>query len=266
MPSEPAARRPRRTAAAILRKLPGPAPTADEHLLERQPRQAAAFIHTDTWRALRIQAEFVRGFDALAELGPAVSVFGSARIGPRHADYRAARDLGAALAQRGLAVITGGGPGVMEAANRGAAEAGGVSVGCNIELPFEQDLNRYVNLGIEFRYFFVRKTMFVKYAEAFIIFPGGLGTLDELFEALTLLQTGKIRRFPVILYGTKYWKGLLEWIRVALLEGRMISPEDLDLEVTDDINRCVDLVVEHLPGGGKKAAPTPAHPAKADAQ
>jgi uncharacterized protein (TIGR00730 family) len=265
MPSEPAARRPRR-APAILRKKQGPAPTADEHLLARQPREAAGFIHTDTWRALRIQAEFVRGFDALAELGPAVSVFGSARIGPRHSDYRAARDLGAALARRGLAVITGGGPGVMEAANRGAAEAGGVSVGCNIELPFEQDLNRYVNLGIEFRYFFVRKTMFVKYAEAFIIFPGGLGTLDELFEALTLLQTGKIRRFPVILYGTGYWSGLLEWIRVALLERRMISPEDLDLEVTDDVDRCVDVVVEHLPGRGKNSAPTPAHPAKADAQ
>jgi len=181
-------------------------------------------------------------------LGPAVSVFGSARVSSRNPDYRAAMALGRALAQAGLAVITGGGPGIMEAANRGASEAGGISVGCNIELPFEQDLNRYVNLGIEFRYFFVRKTMFVKYAEAFIIFPGGLGTLDELFEALTLVQTGKIRRFPVILYGSKYWSGLIDWIRGELRERAMISPEDLDLfVVTDDIDHAVKVVLENLP-------------------
>jgi len=222
--------------------------TADEHLLERQPKHGDGFIHTDTWRALRIQAEFVEGFDALAELGPAVSVFGSARVGARNPDYRAARALGRALAASGLAVITGGGPGIMEAANRGASEAGGVSVGCNIELPYEQDLNRFVNLGIEFRYFFVRKTMFVKYAEAFIIFPGGLGTLDELFEALTLVQTGKIRRFPVILYGTKYWSGLVDWIRDQLLEREMISAGDLDLfVVTDDIEQAVQVVLDNLP-------------------
>jgi uncharacterized protein (TIGR00730 family) len=222
-------------------------PTADEHLLERQPERNRGFIHTDTWRALRIQAEFVEGFDALAELGPAVSVFGSARVSARNPDYRAARALGRALAASGLAVITGGGPGIMEAANRGASEAGGVSVGCNIELPYEQDLNRYVNLGIEFRYFFVRKTMFVKYAEAFIMFPGGLGTLDELFEALTLVQTGKIRRFPVILYGTKYWSGLVDWIRDQLLEHEMISAEDLDLfVVTDHIDHAVKVVLENL--------------------
>jgi uncharacterized protein (TIGR00730 family) len=222
-------------------------PTADEHLLERQPPRTDGFTHTDTWRALRIQAEFVEGFDALAELGPAVSVFGSARVSARNPDYRAARALGRALAASGLAVITGGGPGIMEAANRGASEAGGVSVGCNIELPYEQDLNRYVNLGIEFRYFFVRKTMFVKYAEAFIMFPGGLGTLDELFEALTLVQTGKIRRFPVILYGTKYWSGLVDWIRDQLLEHEMISAEDLDLfVVTDHIDHAVKVVLENL--------------------
>ncbi len=237
----------RRAGRVALPQRPGPVPTADEHLLERQPERNRGFIHTDTWRALRIQAEFVEGFDALAELGPAVSFFGSARVSARNPDYRAARALGRALAESGLAVITGGGPGIMEAANRGASEAGGVSVGCNIELPFEQDLNRYVNLGIDFRYFFVRKTMFVKYAEAFIIFPGGLGTLDELFEALTLVQTGKIRRFPVILYGSKYWSGLVDWIRDQVLEHEMISAEDLDLfVVTDDIDHAVRVVLENL--------------------
>ena len=248
MPSKPKGDGWRRAGRVALPQQTGRLPTADEHLLERQPRRTEGFIHTDTWRALRIQAEFVEGFDALAELGPAVSVFGSARVSSRNPDYRAAMALGRALAQAGLAVITGGGPGIMEAANRGASEAGGISVGCNIELPFEQDLNRYVNLGIEFRYFFVRKTMFVKYAEAFIIFPGGLGTLDELFEALTLVQTGKIRRFPVILYGSKYWSGLIDWIRGELRERAMISPEDLDLfVVTDDIDHAVKVVLENLP-------------------
>ena len=241
-------------------------PTADQHLLQRQPG-ADAFTHTDTWRALRIQAEFVEGFDALADVGPAVSVFGSARIGASHPDYRAARRLGKALAKAGLAVITGGGPGVMEAANRGAAEAGGVSVGCNIELPFEQDLNPYVNLGIEFRYFFVRKTMFVKYAEAFVIFPGGFGTLDELFEAVTLVQTSKIRRFPVILYRAAYWQGLLDWLRQATLGERYVSPEDLDLlQVTDDIDDIVSIVMAELSSGADVAAGPPAAPHKADAQ
>ena len=257
MPSDRETDRRHRAGRVVIQQQPGRAETADEHLLEHQPELDASFIHTDTWRALRIQAEFVEGFDALAELGPAVSVFGSARIGPRNADYRAARALGAALAKSGLAVITGGGPGVMEAANRGANEAGGVSVGCNIELPFEQELNQYVNLGIEFRYFFVRKTMFVKYAEAFIIFPGGLGTLDELFEALTLVQTGKIRRFPVILFGTQYWSGLLDWMRVELLTRRMISPEDLDLVVvTDDIDHAVAVVLEQLSRRGKRSTAT----------
>jgi uncharacterized protein (TIGR00730 family) len=235
--------------------------TEDRQFLERGTLPPE-FLESDPWRVLRIQAEFVEGFDALAELGPAVSVFGSARVTSRNPDYRAARALGRALAEAGLAVITGGGPGIMEAANRGASEAGGTSVGCNIELPFEQDLNRYVNLGIEFRYFFVRKTMFVKYAEAFIIFPGGLGTLDELFEALTLVQTGKIRRFPVILYGSRYWSGLIEWIRGELLEREMISSEDLDLfVVTDDIDHAVKVVLDNLPRAKRPVRGTKARPA-----
>jgi uncharacterized protein (TIGR00730 family) len=220
-------------------------PTADQHLLEST---RADFIHTDTWRALRIQSEFVRGFDELAEIGPAVSVFGSARVTPRHRDYAAARRLGAAFARAGLAVITGGGPGIMEAANRGAAEAGGLSVGCNIELPYEQSINAYANVRIEFRYFFVRKTMFVKYAEGFVIFPGGFGTLDELFEAVTLVQTGKIKRFPVVLYGRKYWSGMIDWLRSEVVAGGMVSPEELDLlVVTDDLEEIVDVILEHLP-------------------
>jgi uncharacterized protein (TIGR00730 family) len=243
-----------------------PGATADQHLLVRVPA-SAEFIHTDTWRTLRIQAEFVEGFDAMAGIGPAVTVFGSARVGPNHRTYRAARSMGQALARRGLAVITGGGPGVMEAANRGAQEAGGLSVGCNIELPFEQELNPYVDLGIEFRYFFVRKTMFIKYAEAFIIFPGGFGTLDELFESLTLVQTGKINHFPVILFDSAYWKGLIDWLGRDVLGQGKISPEDMSLlHLTDDVEEAVQVVVDFLttsprnqPGGG-------AEPSKADAQ
>ena len=237
--------------------------TADEHLLERRSTE---FLHSDTWRTLRIQAEFVKGFDALAEIGPAISIFGSARLKPSHPTCKAARALGRALADRGVAVITGGGPGVMEAANRGAAEAGGTSVGLNIELPMEQRLNRYVNLGIDFRYFFVRKTMFVKYAEGFVIFPGGLGTLDELFEALTLVQTEKILKFPVILYDSAYWRGLLSWLSDPVMAEHKISPEDLALfTVTDDIDEVVDLVVRYAlepvePG------PRPSRPEKGDAQ
>ena len=194
--------------------------TADQRLLQ-QPAQD--FTHTDAWRTLRIQAEFVEGFDALARLGPAVTVFGSARLDQDHPTCQAAQRLGAAMAQRGIAVITGGGPGVMEAVNRGAFDAGGVSVGCNIELPHEQKLNPYVNLGVEFRYFFVRKTMFVKYANAFIIFPGGFGTLDELFESLTLVQTGKVERFPVVLYGRAYWQELFDWLRDTLCPSHDLS-------------------------------------------
>ncbi len=216
--------------------------TEDQRLLER-PTEAPAFLESDPWRVLRIQAEFTEGFDALAAVGPAVTVFGSARIGPRDPMYRAARRLAADLARRGFAIITGGGPGIMEAANRGAREGGGLSVGCNIELPFEQALNRYVDLGIEFRYFFVRKTMFVKYAEAFVIFPGGFGTLDELFEALTLIQTSKVVHFPVVLIGRRYWAGLQQWIHdVVLAEGK-IAARDLDLlTITDDLGEACRVI------------------------
>jgi uncharacterized protein (TIGR00730 family) len=188
-----------------------------------------SFIHTDTWRSLRILSEFVDGFDALATAPPAVSVFGSARIREGDPSYDAAREVGARLAEAGFSVITGGGPGVMEAANRGAHEAGGLSIGCNIELPHEQRLNDFVDLGVDFRYFFVRKVMFVKYAEGFVVFPGGYGTLDELFEALTLIQTGKVQHFPVALMNGDYWRGLLDWLRDRPLEEGKISPEDLDL-------------------------------------
>jgi uncharacterized protein (TIGR00730 family) len=208
--------------------------TTDQRLLDR--RGPSDWVHTDPWRVLRIQSEFVEGFGLLAELPRAVSVFGSARTPRDHPHYAAGVAIGSALAQAGYAVITGGGPGAMEAANRGASEAGGLSVGLGIELPFEQDLNEWVDVGIAFRYFFVRKTMFVKYAQAFVILPGGFGTLDELFEALTLVQTRKVTRFPVILLGTEYWSGLVSWIRSALVETGTINPSDLELfTVTDDI-------------------------------
>jgi len=207
--------------------------TEDAKLLERRTRPS--FVETDTWRSLRILSEFVEGFDAMAAVGPAVTVFGSARVDPGSVEYERAREVGRRLARAGYAVITGGGPGVMEAANRGCREAGGLSVGCNIELPHEQGLNPYVDLGIEFRYFFVRKVMFVKYADAFVILPGGFGTLDELFEALTLIQTDKVRHFPVILVGTEYWAGLLDWVREMPLAWGAIGPKDLELlMVTDD--------------------------------
>jgi len=208
--------------------------TEDERFLQRPGRPA--ILDSDPWRTLRIMSEFVEGFDALASLGPAVTVFGSARVGEDSPIYEQARELGRLLAREGFAVITGGGPGVMTAVNRGAFEAGGFSVGLNIELPHEQWLNPYVDLGIEFRYFFVRKTMFVKYADGFVIFPGGFGTLDELFEALTLIQVGKIRHFPVYLVGRDYWAGLLEWLRTTALPRAMIADLDFDLlTVTDDL-------------------------------
>ncbi|MEO6808169.1 MAG: TIGR00730 family Rossman fold protein [Isosphaeraceae bacterium] len=226
--------------------------TEDERLFSRPvadspepwaPEQGA-FTHTDTWRIMRIQAEFVHGINALAEVGAAVSVFGSARTSRGHADYAQAHALGALLTEAGFAVITGGGPGIMEAANRGAFEAGGVSIGCSIELPFEQSSNEYVNLNVNFRYFFVRKTMFVKYSDGFVIFPGGFGTLDELFEALTLVQTHKIHRFPIVLIGSAYWEGLLDWVRKTMLGEGMVSPEDLNLLiVTDSIHEARDVLV-----------------------
>ena len=241
-------------------------PTEDRALLERAP--LPEFLESDPWRVLRIQAEFVEGFDALAAVGPAVTIFGSARVRPPDPMYDAARELAGELARRGFGIITGGGPGIMEAANRGAREGGGLSVGCNIELPFEQSLNDYVDLGIEFHYFFVRKTMFVKYAEAFVIFPGGFGTLDELFESLTLIQTGKIVHFPVILFGTSYWAGLRQWIHDRVLAEGKVAQEDLDLMVvTDDIQHAADVVQQHYQRKLLEARPKePAQPKKSDAQ
>jgi uncharacterized protein (TIGR00730 family) len=218
-----------------------PSMTEDRKLLERTERPA--FLSSDPWRALRILAEFVDGFDALAEIGRAITVFGSARVSEGDPAYAIAREIGRLLAEDGYAVITGGGPGVMEAANRGCQEGGGLSVGCNIELPHEQDINPYVDLGVEFRYFFARKTMFVKYADGFVILPGGYGTLDEMMEALTLIQTGKIRHFPVVLVGSAFYAGFLEWIKAKLLGEGMISPDDLDLiQVTDDPKEVVEIV------------------------
>jgi uncharacterized protein (TIGR00730 family) len=236
----------RRRGAVVVRGAEvGQRRTEDQKLL-RSHEPIGAFQDTDTWRTLRILGEFVEGFDALADVGPAVSIFGSARVGRRNRYYGAARRLAAELSRQGFAIITGGGPGIMEAANRGAKEAGGISIGCNIELPFEQGLNEFVDLGMEFRYFFVRKVMFVKYAEGFVIFPGGFGTLDELFEALTLIQTGKVDNFPVVLYGSEYWEGMLRWIRERPLYEEKISPEDLHLlTVTSDVDEACEAITRH---------------------
>jgi uncharacterized protein (TIGR00730 family) len=217
------------------------ASTTDQRLLDT--RGPSDWVHTDPWRVLRIQSEFVEGFGLLAELPRAVSVFGSARTPAEHPDYALGRRLGGALAAAGWAVITGGGPGTMEAVNRGANEAGGLSVGLGIELPFEQRLNDWVDLGIQFRYFFARKTMFVKYAQAFVILPGGFGTLDELFEALTLVQTRKVNEFPVILLGSDYWRGLMDWLRERVEGGGFVAAADLDLvTVTDDVEAAVSII------------------------
>jgi uncharacterized protein (TIGR00730 family) len=227
--------------------------TADEGLLNREgpptPRPRAPemgeFTHTDSWRVLRIQSEIVHGINALAELGAAVSVFGSARLNEDHPYYQQAREMGKALVDAGFGVITGGGPGIMEAANRGAFESGGLSVGLNIELAFEQRGNPYTTISVNFRYFFARKMMFVKYSNGFVIFPGGFGTMDELFEALTLVQTKKINRFPIVLFGTEYWSGLLRWIESTQLSEGMISREDLNLLIlTDSIEEARDILVD----------------------
>jgi uncharacterized protein (TIGR00730 family) len=221
-----------------------PSTTADQRLLEAAPGKEADWLHNDPWRVLRIQGEFVEGFGALAELGPAVSVFGSARTTPDHPTYELAVRVGRALVEAGYAVITGGGPGAMEAANRGAMEAGGTSVGLGIELPFESGLNPYVNRGVNFRYFFARKTMFVKYAQGFIVLPGGFGTLDELFEALTLVQTQKVTSFPIVLMGTDYWGGLIGWLRDTALPHGTVSARDFDLvHLTDDLDDAVEHVI-----------------------
>jgi uncharacterized protein (TIGR00730 family) len=246
----------RRAGAAVV---PKARPPADRALL--QPQSIVDQDHqTDSWRVLRFTAEFVEGFDALADIGTAVTCFGSARTRPTQPMYRYGMEVGAALARRGVAVITGGGPGMMEAINRGCHEAGGLSVGCNIELPNEQALNDYVDVGIEFRHFFVRKMMFVKYARGFVIFPGGFGTLDELFEAVTLAQTGKIDHFPIVLFGGRYWSGLLAWLRSNALEQGMVSDDDLTLiQVTDDPEEAADIATSAQPE-------VEAAPFKADAQ
>jgi uncharacterized protein (TIGR00730 family) len=221
------------------RALPGT--TQDEQLLE-SPRPDG-FTHTDPWRVFRIMGEFVEGFDELATLSRGIAIFGSARTRPDDPDYKAAQETGALLAAQGFAVITGGGPGIMEAANRGAFDAGGLSIGCNIELPFEQKPNPYQTLSLTFKYFFVRKMMFVKYSLAFVIFPGGFGTFDELFEALTLIQTHKIRNFPIVLFGSQYWSGLLDWVRAVVLPGGKISDHDMDIfHITDSPAEVVEIV------------------------
>lgn len=218
--------------------------TEDEKLLRSDSVADHDFTRTDPWRVMRMTGELIAGIDALARVGRAVSIFGSARLKESSPFYESARFVANRLAEAGYAVITGGGPGIMEAANRGAEEGGGKSVGCNIELPFEQSFNAYVNVPINFRYFFVRKTMFVKYADAFVIFPGGYGTLDELFEAIVLIQTDKLGHFPVVLFGVDYWKGLLDWVRSTLVPNGMISPDDLDLlQVTDDVEEVLRLVM-----------------------
>ncbi len=215
--------------------------TTDQRLLDT--RGPTDWVHTDPWRVLRIQSEFVEGFGSLANLPRAVSVFGSARTHRDSPEYATARRIGAALADAGYAVSTGASPGIMEAANRGPKDAGGLSVGLGIELPFEQGMNRFVDLGINFRYFFVRKTMFVKYSQAFICLPGGFGTLDELFESLTLVQTKKVTKFPVVLFGTEYWGGLVDWVRNSVLEEGKISPPDMELiHVTDDVDDTIEVV------------------------
>lgn len=221
--------------------------TTDQRLL--QSRGPADWVHTDPWRVMRIQAEFVDGFGALAEVGPGISVFGSARTTPDQPLWATAEEIGRGLAGAGYATITGGGPGVMEAANKGALEAGGASIGLGIELPFEAELNPYLTLGINFRYFFVRKVMFLKYSQGFLVMPGGFGTFDELFEALTLVQTGKVTSFPIVLFGHEYWAGLASWIEESVLAHGFISSPDRSLfHVTDDVDDAVRYVTAHRAG------------------
>ena len=222
-------------------------PTEDEQLLESPPQQPPEqlFLKSDSWRVLRIMGEFVWGFDNLADVSDGVTIFGSARTKLNDPHYEKAVETARLLARAGIPVITGGGPGIMEAANRGALEGGGLSIGCNIELPFEQGSNAFLTRSLNFKFFFVRKTMFVKYATAFIVFPGGYGTLDELFEALTLIQTGKVKHFPVILFGREYWSGLVDWLTRTVAAERKINPGDLNLfQVTDDPAEAVAYVVE----------------------
>ncbi|WIM68564.1 TIGR00730 family Rossman fold protein [Corynebacterium breve] len=217
--------------------------TFDQRLLEAGADHD--WKHADPWRILRIQSEFVSGFDALTDLPKAVTVFGSARLNEGTPEYEQSRQLGAALVEAGYAVITGGGPGLMEGPNRGAHEAEGLSVGLGIELPHEQRLNDWVDVGINFRYFFVRKTMFLKYSQAFITLPGGFGTMDELFEVLCMVQTGKVTNYPIVLMGVDFWSPLVEWIETQLKGRGLISPEDTELFLlTDSIEEAVNHIVE----------------------
>jgi uncharacterized protein (TIGR00730 family) len=241
-------RRVRRQGPVTLRDKQIPATTTDQRLLDR--RGPSDWVHTDPWRVMRIQAEFVEGFGLLAELGLAVSIFGSARSKAGDPEYRLADEIAAGLVKAGYAIITGGGPGIMEAANKGASEAGGVSVGLGIELPLESGLNDYVNVGIEFRYFFVRKTVFIKYSQAFVVLPGGFGTMDELFEAITLVATGKITKFPIVLVGSEYWAGLLDWLRDTMLASGKIHAEELTLfhlaDTPDEVVKIIKTAHEGL--------------------
>lgn len=231
-----------------------PRTTADQRLLDN--RSKSDWVHQDPWRVMRIQAEFVEGFESLAEVGPAVSIFGSARLHKDTQTFADAREIARRIAAAGNAIITGGGPGIMEAGNLGALDGGGVSIGLGIELPFESGLNDHVELGVNFRYFFVRKTMFLKYSRGFVVMPGGFGTLDELFEAFTMVQTGKVTSFPIVLFGTDYWQGLVDWMRSTMLAQGTISEKDLFLfTLTDDIDEVISII-----GPGTGSA-TPAVPA-----
>src|SRR5262249_4077276 len=234
-----------------IRSFTGPL-TEDEKLLQTG-QNLEDFRQTDTWRVMRIMGEFIEGFDNLAQISKGVTIFGSARTHPEDPQYQAAYEVARLLAEAGFAIITGAGPGIMEAANKGAKQAGGQSIGCNIELPFEQGANPYVDTLVNFRYFFVRKTMFIKYSNAFIIFPGGFGTLDEAFEALTLIQTGKIYQFPVIMFGRHYWAGLIRWIQSRVLGEGKISAGDLDLILlTDDPQEAANAVIQAWESTNKK--------------
>ncbi|MCU1574066.1 MAG: lysine decarboxylase family [Micrococcaceae bacterium] len=243
VPTEPDNQTPaRRRGPVELRRDQAKGSTSDARLLDT--RAGGEFTSTDPWRVLRIQSEFVEGFGALANIGPAVSVFGSARTRPGTAHYETGVEVGRLLAEANVAVITGGGPGSMEAANKGACEAGGLSIGLGIELPFEQGMNKWVDLGVNFRYFFARKTMFVKYAQGFVVLPGGLGTLDELFEAMVLVQTQKVTSFPIVLIGVDFWTPLMEWIRSTLVSHGLVSAPDLDIvQLADSAQEAVDLVL-----------------------
>ena len=216
--------------------------TTDQRLLDSHG--PAEWLHEDPWRVMRIQSEFVNGFGALADLGPAFSIFGSARTPSDHPEYLQAQELANKLSNLGYNVITGGGPGIMEAANKGCLAGPGISVGLGIELPFEQSMNEFVELGIDFRYFFARKTMFIKYAQGFVVFPGGYGTFDELFEALTLVQTKKVTSFPIVLIGTKYWGAMVDWLKATVAADNKISPEDVDmLHITDDVDEAIKILM-----------------------